>query len=344
MGSYVGQFEEKLKALTEAEDRYVVAVSTGHAALHLALLLAEVGPGDEVITPSFNNVADLQAIIATGAEPVFVDIDDETLCLNVAQAREAVGPRTKAIIAMDYACHIADHEAVGALALQHGLRVIHDAAHALGSRYGNRAIGSFSDIAMFSFDPVKTITCIDGGALIVRTKEELAALHEMRLIGMKQAATMMYGNQRAWNYDVERLGFRYHLANMHAAIGLAQISKWDAIAATRVDLFNAYRSALSDLPTVRVPSVPGDPFVPFMFYLRVLNGRRTEFRAFLTERGIDTGIHWQPAHWFTLFKTARKMDLGVTDHVGEEIVTIPFHSNMDPADRDRVIGTVRAFR
>jgi dTDP-4-amino-4,6-dideoxygalactose transaminase len=344
MGSYVGQFEERLKALTEADDRYVAAVSTGHAALHLSLLLAGVGPGDEVITPSFNNIADLQAIIATGAEPVFVDIDDDTLCLDVAQVRDAVSPRTKAIIAMDYACHIADHEAVGAIALEHGLRVIHDAAHALGSRHGNRAIGSFSDIAMFSFDPVKTITCIDGGAIIVKTKEELAALHEMRLIGMKQAATMMYGNQRAWNYDVERPGFRYHLANMHAAIGLAQLSKWDAIASTRVDLFHAYRSALGDLPAFRVPSKPRDPFVPFMFYLRVLNGRRTEFREHLTLHGIDTGIHWQPAHWFTLFKTARKMDLSVTDRVGEEVLTIPFHSNMDPGDRDRVIEAVRAFK
>jgi len=171
MGGYVGRFEQQLQSLLEAEDRHVVAVSTGHAALHLAMLIAGVGPGDEVLTPSFNNIADFQAILATGASPVFCDIDPDTLCIDLASAEKLIGPRTKAMIAMDYDCCLCDHDAVADVAKRHNLRVIHDAAHSLNSRYKGRMVGSFSDIAMFSFDPVKTITTIDGGALVVRTKE-----------------------------------------------------------------------------------------------------------------------------------------------------------------------------
>jgi dTDP-4-amino-4,6-dideoxygalactose transaminase len=343
MGSYVGEFERAIHRLIDAGDRHVAAVSTGHAALHLALLTAGVGPGDEVITPSFNNIADLQAIIATGADPVFVDIIDQTLCLDLDKVEEMIGPRTKAIIAMDYACHLCDHPRVASLASAHGLRVIHDAAHAFGTRLGSAAVGSFSDISIFSFDPVKTITSIDGGAIIVRTSEELAGIHEMRLIGMKQAAKVMYGNQRAWNYDVERLGFRYHMANLHAAIGLAQIAKFDAIASTRRDLFRFYHTELSGLRGIRIPNQDVSDVVPFMFYLRILNGRRDAFRDFLHTAGVDTGIHWQPAHGFSLFRNCRRSQLGITDEVGNEIVTIPFHSNMNRTDRERVAHAVKDF-
>src|SRR3954447_19782127 len=129
MGSYVEEFDPKLAAVLEAGGRHVAAVSTGHAAIHLALLLAGVGPGDEVITPSFNNVADFQAILATGAEPVLCDVDDSTLCIDVDKAAALVTKATKAVIATDYACMLCDHGALAALADRNGLRLVHDAAH-----------------------------------------------------------------------------------------------------------------------------------------------------------------------------------------------------------------------
>src|SRR5438132_2499603 len=177
MGSYVGEFEQAIKEFIEAPDRYVATVSTGHAALHLGLLTAGVGPGDEVITPSFNNIADFQAILATGASPVLADIDPDSLCIDLDKAEGLISSRTKAMIVMDYDCVLCDHDHVAMLADKHGLRVIHDAAHSFGSKYKGRSIGSFSDVCMFSFDPVKTITCIDGGALVVRTSDELAQIH-----------------------------------------------------------------------------------------------------------------------------------------------------------------------
>jgi dTDP-4-amino-4,6-dideoxygalactose transaminase len=343
MGAYVGSFEEKVKDFLGITDRQTVAVSTGHAALHLGLLLAGVGPGDEVITPSFNNIADFQAILAVGAQPVFCDIDDRSLCIDMEKAEALVTPRTKAIIVMDYDCMLCDHGRIKAFAERHQLRVIHDAAHAFGSRDGDRMVGSFSDICMFSFDPVKTITCIDGGMLVVRTPEERDRLHEMRLIGMGQPASVMYQNQRAWTYDVRSLGFRYHMANLHAAIGLQQLAKMPAITETRRAACRFYNKQLSDIRNVRVPDTTFDHVTPFLYYIRVPAAIREPLRKWMGDKGVDTGIHWQPGHGFKLFEACRRGDLSVTDKVGQEIFSLPLHSKMSTTDQDRVVDSIQSF-
>jgi dTDP-4-amino-4,6-dideoxygalactose transaminase len=343
MGSYVGEFEQQLKTYLGAHDRYVAAVSTGHAAIHLGLLAMGVGPGDEVITPSFNNAADFQAIIATGAEPVFCDIEENSLCIDLNKAEDLVSPRTKAVIVMDYDCVLCDHDRVTEFAGAHGLRVLHDAAHSFGSKYNGRPVGSFSDVATFSFDPVKTITCIDGGALVLRSAEELARVQEMRLIGMTQPAKVMYTNERAWTYDMRSLGFRYHMANMHAAIGLAQLAKMERISASRNSACRYYNERLSDVANVKVPQTDFHDITPFLYYIRVPGDRRDELRAFLREREIDTGIHWQPGHWFTLFKDCRRGDLSVTERVGHEVLSLPLHSLMTTDTLDEVIAGIRGF-
>jgi dTDP-4-amino-4,6-dideoxygalactose transaminase len=343
MGSYVGAFETKLRDFIAAPDRHVVAVSTGHAALHLAMMLAGIRPGDEVITPSFNNAADFQAIGATGAAPVFCDIDDATLCIDLDSAERMVSHRTKAIIAMDYDCLLCDHDRVARFAAAHGLRVIHDAAHSFGSKYNNHMVGSFSDLTMFSFDPVKTITCIDGGALVVRSEEEVRQLHEMRLIGMGQSASVMYTDARSWTYDIKQLGFRYHMANLHAAIGLAQLAKIDAIADSRRRACRYYNDRLRTISEVRVPQTDFADVTPFLYYIRVPAASRDGLRRFLGERGIDTGIHWQPGHWFSLLKSCRRDDLPVTEAVANEILSIPLHSFMATETLERVCEGIEAF-
>jgi dTDP-4-amino-4,6-dideoxygalactose transaminase len=343
MGSFVNDFEKAIQDFTKCNDRHVAVVSTGHAALHLALIVAGVEKGDEVITPSFNNIADLQAILAVGAEPVFCDIDADTLCIDLDKAESLVTKKTKVMIVMDYDCILCDHDKVKQISEKHGIRIIHDAAHSFGSKYKGKMIGSFSDITMFSFDPVKTITCIDGGAIIVRTKEELEMIHELRLIGMGQPASLMYENKRAWTYDVKRLGFRYHMANLHGAIGLAQIAKMDRISDTRRKAALYYNQHLADVQQIITPKSDFNDIVPFLYYIRVLGGKRNELITYLKEKGIDTGIHWQPGHWFTLFKDSKKGDLSVTEMVGKEILSLPLHSCMQQADLDQVINEIKNF-
>lgn len=343
MGSYVGQFEEAVHGRIQADDHHVVAVSTGHAAIHLTLLLQGVGPGDEVITPSFNNIADLQAILATGAEPVFCDIDPESLCLDVDRVGDVVSPRTKAVIATDYFCHLCDHNRLAEVSSQYGLRVVHDAAHSFGSHYQGAPVGSFSDITVFSFDPVKTITCIDGGAIVVRSQVEADALREMRLIGMGQPSSVMYEDRRAWTYDVTRLGFRYHMANLHAALGLSQLGKLDRITDSRRKACRRYNERLADINGVLTPRTDFADVTPFLYYVRVRADSRDAFRSYLSRHGVETGLHWQPGHWFSLFRAFRKGDLSVTDRVANEIVSLPLHSMMADETVDRICDVVAAF-
>lgn len=343
MGSYVDEFEKGVKQYLQADDRYLAAVSTGHAALHLGLMIAGVGAGDEVITPSFNNVTDFQAILAVGAKPVFCDIDEDTLCLNLDQAEQLISPNTKAIIVMDYDCVVCDHDRIAEIARKYNLRVIHDAAHSFGSTYKDKIIGSFSDICMFSFDPVKTITCIDGGMLVVNTAEELQRLQEMRLVGMGQPAEVMYQNKRAWTYDVKELGYRYHMANLHAAIGLAQLAKMDEISATRRQACRYYNEHLSEIAEVTVPKTDFSNVTPFLYYIRVPESKRDNLKTFLLENGVDTGIHWQPGHWMSLFKDSRSGDLSVTDRVAKEILSLPLHSKMPKDVLDAVILQIKNF-
>ncbi|MDQ1924175.1 DegT/DnrJ/EryC1/StrS family aminotransferase [Massilia pseudoviolaceinigra] len=343
MGSYVSGFENKVKEILGTEERYVAALSTGTAGLHVALLIAGVGPGDEVIVSSFNCSADFQAISWVGAEIVFCDCLDDTLAIDMKQAAKLVTPKTKAIIVMDYDCILCDHDEIAEFAATHKLRVIHDAAHSFGSRYKGKPVGSFSDICVFSHDPVKTITCLDGGTIVVKTKEELAMVHELRLLGMQQPASVMYQNQRAWTFDVERVGYRYHMLNMHAAIGLAQLSKLELIASSRRDACIKYNALLAEVTQVRTPLTDFADVNPFLYYIRVPADDRDELRKFLKENGVDTGIHWQPGHWFSLWKNCRAGDLSVTDRVGNEILSLPLHSRMDLALVDEVCRQIGLY-
>lgn len=343
MGSYVSEFEQKVKQIIGAEDRYVAAVSTGTAGLHIALLVADVGPGDEVIVSSFNCSADFQAIGWVGADMVFCDCDDTTLEIDLRRAEELVTPRTKAMIVMDYDCIMCDHDAIAAFAAKHQIRIIHDAAHSFGSSYKGKMVGSFSDICVFSHDPVKTITCLDGGTIVVRTEEELKYVHELRLLGMQQPASVMYQNKRAWTFDVERVGFRYHMLNLHAAIGLAQLGKLDVIAESRRAASRHYNAQLQGLPQVRVPQTDFEGVNPFLYYIRVPEALRDELRAELKENGVDTGIHWMPGHQFSLWKDCRAGDLSVTNAVGKEILSLPLHSKIPLSVVQEVCDQIHAF-
>ena len=225
----------------------------------------------------------------------------------------------------------------------HNIKIIHDAAHSFGAVYKGLHCGNLADATMFSFDPVKSITCLDGGALIVKTEEEVEKLHQMRLVGMGQPAAVMYGNQRAWTYNVEQLGFRYHMSNMHAAIGLAQLSKFDEIVESRRHACSFYDSQLKDVVELKVPLADYSFVVPFLYYIRVPKGKRKDFIDWMKLEGVDLGIHWQPGHWFELFKNCKSGDLSVTEKIAYEIVSLPLHSKMNLSDLEKITRKIREF-
>ena len=344
MGSFVGEFERSLTNMLELDDdRHVVTFSTGHAAMHLGLLAIGVGPGDEVITPSFNNIADFQAIDATGAEPVLCDVDEHSLCIDPAGIGELITHKTKAIVAMDYGARLANHTAVSKVASDAGIPVFHDAAHSFGSRFGGKPVGHHAKLTMLSFDPIKNITCIDGGALVIDDTTLIEPLREMRLIGMSQRIQASYSNRRDWGYDVTRLGFRYHLANLHAAVGLSQISKFTDIRNRRRKLYEAYFERLDVLPGCMTQGALADDIVPFIMCFRVPARQREGLKSHLLKFGIETGIHWKPGHRFTRYKNSRSGGLNVTNRIADEIISLPFYPDLTLENVNFICDKIQGF-
>jgi len=345
MGSLVKEFEESMASYLELEaPRRTVAVNTCTSALHLALLLADVGPGDEVITPALNNIGDFQAIGMCGARPVFADIRDDDLGLDPERVEEMIGPKVKAIIALHYTgipCRIQE---IREIAKRRRLRLIEDAAHATGTRVFGRPIGAEGDLACFSFDAIKTMTCIDGGLVVTARPEEADRLYPLRLLGMTQPNERLYANSRAYQFDVCGQGFRYHLANLHAAIGLSQLKALPTFIANRRSYCSLYRSMLDDVPGILTPRSEFDDASMFVFVIRVLDGKRAELAAYLRSRGIETGVHWVPGNRHRWLRDARGTDkLPITNRVGDEILTLPLWSFMSPSTIAEVASAIREF-
>ncbi|MGH9091838.1 MAG: DegT/DnrJ/EryC1/StrS family aminotransferase [Acidimicrobiales bacterium] len=343
MGRLTEAFETQIAAFLNLTDRRVVAVNTGTSALHIALRLAGVGAGDEVITTSFNYVADHQAIRMCGAEPVFADIRDDNLGLDVDSAARLVGTSTRAILPLHFAGIPADLSGIYTLAYEHGLRVVEDACHAFGTLYEGRRIGSFGDISCFSFDPVKIVTSLDGGCVVVPDEESEASLRLMRFLGVDKETHLRYKNARAWEYDVVTDGFRYHLNSISAAVGLSQIARVEEFLESRQRVCAQYSSAFSRLDWCRPVADDYTGVSPFIYSLRVLGGRRLAFMAHLRELGIATGIHFIPVHQHSHFRGCKRDELKVTDRVTEQVVTLPLHSGMPMDIVERVVEAVLGF-
>ncbi len=343
MGATTADLEERIASYLDLEDRSVIATNTGTAALHLALLAAGVGPGDEVITTSFNYVTDQQAILMCGAAVVMCDIDDRDLGMDPKKAEELITPRTRAILPLHFAGIPCRQKELYELADKHGLRVVEDGTHAFGTKIDGRAIGSFGDLCCFSFDPVKVMTSIDGGCIVATDESERLALQRYRLLGVDRDTIERYKNRRAWEYDVVSDGFRYHLNNISASVGVSQIKRMDEFINSRQAVCRQYSAAFENIDGLRVPASNFDDVSPFIYSLRIQDGRRMALIEHLQAKMIDTGIHFIPVHEHERFKDARCGDLSVTERVIKEVLTIPLHSNMRPEHVNRVIDGISEF-
>jgi dTDP-4-amino-4,6-dideoxygalactose transaminase len=343
MGATTRAFEEAIGTWLDVGDRHVLATNTGTSAIHLALLLAGVGPGDEVIVPSFNYVADHQAIVAAGATPVFCDIVEENLGIDPEAAGRLVTGRTKAILPLHFGGIPSHVRAVYDLAREQGLRVVEDATHAFGSLYEGQMIGSFGDLTCFSFDPVKVVTSIDGGAVIMPPEGDLDLGHRLRLLGVDKDTELRYQNNRAWDYDVVSQGFRYHLTNINASVGLSQLRRAGEFIANRQRCCRRYNELLTGLPGIVMPATNFEGVSPFIYTVRVIDGARDALITSLREAGIATGIHFLPAHEYTYFRDCPRGDMTVTEQVGREILTLPLHSGMTIETVERVADAIGRF-
>ena len=297
LGSTTYEFEEAIKK--QVGCREAIAVSTGTAALHLALEGFGIGPGDEVIVPSLTFAASVQAIVAAGATPVFCDVAEDDLLITTEIVAPLITARTRGIMPIHYCGPAVDVASLVSLAEQHGAWVIEDAAHAFGSSSGGRPVGSIGHATCFSFDPIKIITCGEGGAIALHDPERAEEIRRRRLLGIDKDTWHRYKNRRSAVYDVTTRGYRYHMPNYSAAIGLAQLRRVDEVIARRRHICRAYDASWSKLTTVRPLAVEYDTSAPFIYILRVLGGKRERFMKFLAERGVESGIHYIPNHLHT---------------------------------------------
>ncbi len=340
MGANTKEFEERIEKFLDLKNRFAIATNTGTSALHLALKIAGIGPGDEVITPSFNYVADHQAIKMTGANVVMCDIKEENLGIDCKKAESLITKKTKAIIPLHFAGLPCDQKGVYILAKKYQLRVIEDATHAFGTTINQKKIGSYGDIICFSFDPVKIITSIDGGCIIVNNKKELQLGQRLRLLGVDKDTTERYKNKRAWDYDVISEGYRYHLTNIMASVGISQIKQVNKFITSRQKICKKYNKSFKDIKDIKIPQTNFDEISPFIYTLRILNKKREGLIKYLQNNHIDVGIHFIPVHKHSYFKNSKIGDMTVTNNVVNEIITLPLHSNMKNEFVERIINCV----
>lgn len=340
MGEEVRLFEQELAAYLNT-DRYVVCVNTGTSALQLAVSSLGLGEGDEVLVPTITYVASFQAIAATGARPVACDVRATDIYLDMDAAARRLTPRTRAIMPVHYASGSRGLDAVYDFAAKHGLRVIEDAAHSFGGSHGGLKVGARGDVVCFSFDGIKNITSGEGGAIVTGDAEVARLARDARLLGVEKDTEARFSAKRSWNFDVHHQGYRYHMSNLNAAVGRAQLAKVDGFSARRRALAARYREGLAGLNVVTMLDLNWDEIVPHIFVVRVADGRRDALGDYLKAQGIETGFHYQPNHKLSYF--ADDSGFPQADRAAGEILTIPLHAALTDAEQDAVIGAIKAF-
>jgi len=314
--------------------RPVRLANSGTATLELALRLCGVGPGDEVITTPLSWVATANVVLAVGAKPVFVDTDPLTRNIDLSRIEAAITPRTRALIPVDLAGLPVDRDRLNALAQQHRLRVVEDAAQSFGAQWGGRPIGSFGDLVSFSFHANKNFTSAEGGCLVLNDADEARAFEKLRLQGVVRLPD--------GNLEVESWGAKANMTDVAAAIGLGQLRSVDDFNARRRQLARRYferwdRTLGFELPPVDLdnhgnwhmfqPLLPAD-----------LAARRGDFIAAMKERGIGVGVHYPAMHLFAMFRAMGHApgDFPVSEDIGRRTLTVPLFPAMSDADVDRV--------
>lgn len=318
--------------------RPVRLANSATAALEMALRLAGVGPGDEVITTPLSWVATGNVVLTVGAKPVFVDVDATTRNIDLDAAEDAVTPRTRAVMPVDLAGLPVDRDRLARFAQKHRLRVIEDAAQAMGARWGGREIGSFGDLVSFSFHANKNMTSTEGGCLVMNSEDEASHFEKLRLQGVTRFAD--------GEMDVDLVGGKSNLTDVAAAIGLGQLRRLDEFNHRRTELARAYFQHFPTefgftLPPADFEHSNWHMFQPLLPEHSTL--KRGAFIDRMRERGIGVGVHYPAMHLFTLYRRLghHEGEFPFAESIGRHILTLPLFPAMTDADVRRVCDAVR---
>ena len=343
-GPKTKRFEEMVAEYTGA--KYALAVNSGTAGLHISLLAAGIGEGDEVITTSLTWAATANMIATVGAKPVFVDIEDATLNIDPQRVAEAITPRTKAILPVHFAGLPCDMAAIAGLARERNLVVIEDAAHAIGTEYDGQRVGNISDLAVFSFHPIKNITTGEGGAVTTNNDEWAQRMKLLRFHGVSRDSFSRASARGSARYDVECVGYKYNMLDLQAALGIHQLAKLDGFIAARRAIARRYDEGLADLPGLKLPTMGRgqDRHAWHLYVVRPQFMPRDDFMNALADRNIGTGLHFLAVHMSSYYQQRygyQAGDFPVAEAASEQVCSLPLFPDMTPQDAEDVIAAVK---
>lgn len=343
-GKEASAFEEEFAAAI-GEDVIAIAVNSNTAGMHLVLEACGIGPGDEVIVPTLTFTATAEVVRYMGADPVFVDVDPVTLCIDPTLLEAAITPRTKAVMPVHFGGLAADMEAIRNIASRHGLKVVEDAAHSFPATCNGTNIGALeTTAAVFSFYANKTITTGEGGMILTRDKDLAKRCRVMRLHGMDRDAFARFtGQSGQWRYDVIAPGFKYNLTDIAAALGREQLRFAERKRARRQSLAMRYLAELADMPLILPASAPvGDIHAWHLFPIRLKDDARIDrdkLAEVLTQRQIGYSVHYTPLHRMTYWRDRYDLtdvEFPVSSRHADTTITLPLFSDM----RDDEVGQV----
>ena len=351
-GPKTKEFEQAFVQYLGSNGLEGIAVNSATAGLHLALEALGIGPGDEVIAPTLTFTATVEVVRYLGADPVLVDVDPVTLNIDPEKIRAAITPRTKAIMPVHYGGLACDMDAILAIAREHGLKVVEDAAHALPTTWKGELVGQLaSDVTVFSFYANKTITTGEGGMAVTRDPKLAARMRVMRLHGMNRDAFDRFTSKTpAWYYEVIAPGFKYNMTDIAAAMGVEQLARLPGFVRRRQYLAARYHQQLAALPLILPANAPaGDTHAWHLYVIRLKEDAkigRDEVIQALSNLGIGSSVHYVPLHRHPYWRDRYQLTPGMfpqAEIAYQAMISIPLFTAMSDAEQDRVIVALHEF-
>ncbi len=343
MGNKVKEFERAICEYVGVN--YGVAVSSGTAALDVALNGLELGNEGEVITTPLTFVATAHAILYAGLNPVFVDIRRDTYTIDPELVEQKITEKTKGVVCVDFAGHPCEMNELRKIAEEHQIALVEDAAHALGAEYRGARVGKLADVTIFSFHPVKHITTGEGGMCVTNNRELAEKMRILRNVGMETSALERFGSGRKWFYDVSMLGRNYRMTDFQAALGLSQFEKLDFFLKRRAQIAKIYTEELANVSELELPVCKS--YVRHAWHLfPVLVDKdisRDKFVEYLRKKKIGATVHYCPVYRFSFYKKFgfRPEDFPVTEEISSRIVSLPIYPKMKEQEIASVIQAVK---
>lgn len=341
LGPKTKEFEEKFADYIGV--KYAVATNSCTASLHLAMKVMDI-EGYEVISTPMTFVSTNHAILYNNGTCVFADIYPDTLNINPDRIKDLITDKTKAIVAVHYGGHACDIDVIREIAQKHNLVIIEDAAHACGGEYKGKKLGSLGDIACFSFHAVKNLATADGGMITTNEKEIYSRLLKLRWVGITKDTWARADNNKkySWYYNVEEVGYKYHMNDINAAIGLVQLSKLDRMNDRRRQITEKYNKGFADLDWIETPVVKSYAKSACHNYV-IKTEERDALNAYLKEKGISTGVHYIPNNHYGMYKDCRG-ETPVCEGIWTKLLTLPLYPGLTDSDADLVIESVKSFK